>query len=150
MAGTGCLICFDPLQGQLLAILSADNRLRLWDVVSGTVRQQYVEAQHLSKHFSAIAWHRPSSASAGKRRRSSSTDSAAPLGVIALGSEAGGVSIWDLQLGVQTTLTDGNARSPISCMAFSSDGSKLYTASSTDKDVVEWSMESSKILRKLK
>eukprot|EP00611_Tribonema_gayanum_P012888 TRINITY_DN2358_c0_g1_i2.p1 TRINITY_DN2358_c0_g1~~TRINITY_DN2358_c0_g1_i2.p1 ORF type:complete len:694 (+),score=125.65 TRINITY_DN2358_c0_g1_i2:51-2084(+) len=150
MAGAGCLICFDPLQGQLLAILSADNRLRLWDVVSGTVRQQYVEAQHLSKHFSAIAWHRPSSASAGKRRRSSSTDSAAPLGVIALGSEAGGVSIWDLQRGVQTTLTDGNARAPISCMAFSSDGSKLYTASSTDKDVVEWSVESSKILRKLK
>jgi U3 small nucleolar RNA-associated protein 5 len=92
------LSCFDPLQGQLYAEVSSDSRLRLWDAASGELRQQYAEVQHLSKHFTAIAWHRPGTASAGKKRSSAGSEKAPGLGLIALGTHEGTISVWDLQV----------------------------------------------------
>lgn len=93
------LSCFDPLQGQLLAVVTADSRVRVWDTATGTVRQQYVDPKQAQHKFASVAWHRQQvPATQSKKRSSSGAQKASSLGLLALGSEEGSITIWDLQV----------------------------------------------------
>ncbi|KAG5183263.1 WD40-repeat-containing domain protein [Tribonema minus] len=140
-------------KGQLLAVVNSSSRFKLWDVTTGTARQQYVDAKHAARAVSAIAWHRPQppAASQSKKRSSSGAQKASSLGLLALGSDDGAVTVWDLQRGVvRTVLSDPSAAAAVSCLAFSLDGTQLYSGSKDDKKVVEWGLEAGEVLRKLK
>lgn len=42
---------------ECFALVSQDNRLKVWDTVSGSLRQEYFDQNHLSYRTTCIAWH---------------------------------------------------------------------------------------------
>lgn len=38
------------------ATVSTDNRIRVWDLASGKLRQQYAEEAHLSAEYTCVAY----------------------------------------------------------------------------------------------
>ncbi|CAM9496316.1 unnamed protein product, partial [Choristocarpus tenellus] len=132
------LCCFEPVSASAYASVSSDNRLRVWDTASGALRQQYVEPRHLSKQYTSIAWHRPD---ASVKRDSTGQAKVPDLGLIALGTDKGSVTVWNLRRGaVAHDLGEGQGLQAVTSVAFSLDGSSLF-ASSSGKDVIEWSLE---------
>ncbi|CAM9922811.1 unnamed protein product, partial [Hapterophycus canaliculatus] len=122
------LCTFDPASGELYASVSSDNRLRIYNTASGALRQQYVEPRHLAKQYTCIAWHRRSSKS---KRSSSGASKPSSLGMIALGTDKGSVSVWDLKRGALAfSLGEGEGLPNVTSVAFSADGSSLFSASS--------------------
>ncbi|CAN0043581.1 unnamed protein product, partial [Ectocarpus sp. 13 AM-2016] len=102
----------------------------------------------LAKQYTCIAWHRPSSKKS--KRGSSGASKSSSLGMIALGTDKGSVSVWDLKRGALAySLGEGEGFPSITSVAFSADGSSLFTASS-GKEVVEWNVETGTVARKLK
>ncbi|CAM9955197.1 unnamed protein product, partial [Ectocarpus fasciculatus] len=147
-SSSGQLCIFDPVAGELYASVSSDNRLRIWNTASGALRQQYVEPRHLAKQYTCIAWHRPSSKKS--KRGSSGASKPSSLGMIALGTDKGSVSVWDLKRGALAySLGEGEGFPQVTSVAFSADGSSLFSASS-GKEVVEWNVETGTVARKLK
>ncbi|CAM9286134.1 unnamed protein product [Phaeothamnion confervicola] len=154
------LTVFDPSK-ELLAIVSADNRLRLWDATSGSLRQQYVEGKNFGRRYTCVDWHRPRPQ--GRKRSSSGQPKALPLGLIALGTEQGTVTIWDLQRGVVSkSLGEGMSLPKMTALAFGiavagddaaaaavSAAPTLFTASA-DTHVLEWSVADGQLVRKLR
>ena len=53
-AGARVLSSFDA-EGDALAVLSADGRLKLWDAATGKQRQQYTEPDHLVQSYTSLA-----------------------------------------------------------------------------------------------
>ena len=77
-----------------LATVSGDNRLKVWDIQNGTLRHQYSEALHLQTDYSCIAF-----VSTPKAQNNLSA-----VGLVALGTTAGYIVVWDLQSGKQIFL----------------------------------------------
>eukprot|EP00904_Undaria_pinnatifida_P002401 jgi/Undpi1/12161/HiC_scaffold_5.g01837.m1 len=145
--GARQLCSFDPVSAELYASVSSDNRLRIWNTGSGELRQQYVEPRHLSKQYTCIAWHRRAPQA---KRGSSGASKSTALGMIALGTDKGSISVWDLKRGALAhSLGEGEGLPNVTSVAFSSDGSSLYSASS-GKELVEWNVETGAVVRKLK
>eukprot|EP00752_Nemacystus_decipiens_P008411 g7521.t1 len=147
LGGGGRQLCtFDPV-GEFYAAVSSDNRLRIWTTASGSLRHKYVEPRHLAKQYTCIAWHR---SSAKSKRGSSGASKPKSLGMIALGTDKGSVSVWDLKRGALAhSLGEGEGLPNVTAVAFSADGSSLFAASS-GKEVVEWNVETGIVARKLK
>ncbi|CAM9960738.1 unnamed protein product [Sphacelaria rigidula] len=146
--GASGLASFDPASAELYASVSSDNRLRIWTVATGQLRQQYVEPRHLAKQYTCLAWHRP--ASKQSKRSSSGASKPLSLGLIALGTDKGTISVWDLKRGALAhSLGEGEGLPSVTSVAFSLDGGSLYSASS-GKEVFEWNLETGAVARKFK
>ncbi|CAM9114730.1 unnamed protein product [Discosporangium mesarthrocarpum] len=140
------LCCFEPISASAYASVSSDNRIKVWDTASGNLRQQYVEPRHLSKKYTCIAWHR----SAKARRDTARNTKLIDLGLLALGTTKGSVTVWNLRRGaVLRSLGEGEGLPEVTSVAFSLDGSSLY-ASSGAKEVIEWSLETGAETRRLR
>ncbi len=55
MASTKQLFAFDPTFERFAAI-TPDNRLKIWETVTGTLKQQLAAKDHLTARYSGIAW----------------------------------------------------------------------------------------------
>lgn len=90
------LTAFGPTSAcEYFALVTNDGRLRLWEIKTGTLKQEYTESGHLSTRYTCISWKASSVVSTGrKKRRKTST-----LGNILLGTSNGDVVVWDLEAG---------------------------------------------------
>lgn len=43
-------------QPDALASIGNDNRLKIWDIVSGSMRQHFAEPSHLSAEYTCVAF----------------------------------------------------------------------------------------------
>ena len=136
-AGARVLSSFDA-EGDALAVLSADGRLKLWDAATGKQRQQYTEPDHLVQSYTSLAW-----APAGKRhgKKRAKKAKASPPSLIALGTDDGVAVLWDLvraevvqRFGAEDA-TGHTGR--VNDVLFSPDGATLYTCAE-DKRVMTW------------
>src|SRR6056297_2902903 len=72
------------------------------------------------------------------------------MGLLALGTDRGCVSVWDLTRGVLACrLGEGQSLKRFTGMAFSADGSRLYTSNAGDGDVLEWGLGTGECRRRL-
>ena len=137
-AGARVLSSFDA-EGDALAVLSADGRLRLWDAATGKQRQQYTEPDHLVQSYTSLAWAPASGKRHGKKRAKKAK--ASPPSLIALGTDDGVAVLWDLvraevvqRFGAEDA-TGHTGR--VNDVLFSPDGATLYTCAE-DKRVMTW------------
>ena len=42
--------------GELLVSVSPDNRIRLFDAATGTLRQKYIDKDHFAFRYTTLAW----------------------------------------------------------------------------------------------
>lgn len=166
----GSLSAFDS-NFERFATVTADNRLKIWDALSGSLLKECFEPAHLSTNYTSIAWgttnvHRhPRSCSAlidllsqlqaangeppeTKRSKKKKAGTRVASGVLALGTEKGLIAVWDLQRGeIHLRLGekgDGHT-SRVTGVAFTNNGSHLYSCS-LDMHVIQWNVESGKII----
>jgi U3 small nucleolar RNA-associated protein 5 len=145
MATKAPLVAFSEAR-DVFIVLSDDNRLKLWDAVNGSVRQDYAEKKHLSKSYTCLAWGQYSWAKrATKKKKGAPAEEL--MGTAAVGGEDGKIVLWDLARGkVKHELDVGEA---VNDVAFSPAGDVLYSCSN-DKNVLEWQVETGELLRKIK
>lgn len=129
------------VHSESLALLSSDGRLKIWDAVTGQLKQQLTEPNHLVQRYTSMAWGpaRKSSGKKGKKAKLSSPD------LVALGTESGVTVVWDLlksevRLKLGEDSADGHT-DRVEDVVFSHDGSSLYSCGA-DKKVIEWNMSS--------
>merc|ERR1740130_1965223 len=82
---------------ELLVTVSSDGRINLWDTATSTLRQLLVRPRHLASRWTSVAWQAP-------RPTGGSKSKAAAPGLLALGSDAGLIVVWDVQLDSDGTL----------------------------------------------
>mmetsp|Transcript_16894 Transcript_16894/g.21936 ORF Transcript_16894/g.21936 Transcript_16894/m.21936 type:complete len:668 (+) Transcript_16894:105-2108(+) len=144
------LCSFDSLNEFFISI-SNDNRIKIWETSSGNLKHQYVEKGHLSTKYTCFDWYRPATKVSRKRNSSGSRGG---LGKLAVGTNSGTITVWDLQRGVVTSKLGATSDkhgdgSFISSVSFSSDGTKVYS-SSRENSICEWNLESGELTRKMK
>ena len=93
--------------------ISSDNRIHLWDTDTRKEKRSFVEKNHLQHSYNCYSW---------KQIQKSA------LGLFAVGCSDGLVIIWDFTRGV-VIQTIQATDSPISGVAFSSDGSTVLVTS---------------------
>uniref|UniRef100_A0A7S2MLY1 Small-subunit processome Utp12 domain-containing protein n=1 Tax=Octactis speculum TaxID=3111310 RepID=A0A7S2MLY1_9STRA len=71
--------------------------------------------------------------------------------MVAVGTDSGHISVWDLERGVVVVKLGENQKNmaAVKDLDFSSDGKSLYSCSS-EKDIFDWDVESGKIVRRFK
>ncbi|RMX63228.1 hypothetical protein DD238_006451 [Peronospora effusa] len=129
------------------ATVSDDGRLKIWDVISGSLQQELKERDHLSYRFTCLAWTQSDSKRKNKKRSGVSD-----LGLLALGTGNGSIVVWDLATSevkhtLQTEASHGAGA--VQALAFNPQGSLLYSSSS-DKYVLEWSLSTGQVERKFR
>lgn len=130
------------------AHISSDNRLKLWDVLSGKLRQQYTEPQHLSTQYTCLAFTGASESS--KRKRGTTV-----LGIAAVGTENGHILLWNLQTGEvvhklggtgSDSSTAGAGHSGrVNDVVFNDQGTILYSCGD-DRQIFEWNAQSGELI----
>src|SRR3989338_2898590 len=88
-------------QKESFAIVSSDNRLKVWEPQGGKLRHHCKEATHLSDNYTAMAWgYQTSNKKRGRdsnkpsSSQTKSEDNTMPL--VALGTSRGNLIVWDL------------------------------------------------------
>ena len=72
------------------------------------------------------------------------------LGLLALGSDQGHVSVWDLTRGVLARrLGEGQNLKRVTGVAFAAGGATLYTTGAGDADVLEWDLRTGECSRRI-
>jgi len=139
---------FDP-DGQTLAMLTADGRLRVWDAQGSKLRVQCVEPRHLQHISTCLAW----GATLKKRKRGKKAKVAARSGVVAIGADDGTVALWDVTKGeLLRRLGEGGGGSHagrVNDVEFSPDGTVLYSCGA-DHFVCAWDCASGELSSKFK
>lgn len=100
--------------GRFFVSVSSDNRIKLWDAQTGTLRHEYTHKLHLRHTYSAVDIHIDSS---------SANNSG---GVIAVGERSGHVFVFDIASGEVKHELIQNDSSPITAVAFNEQG-RLFT-----------------------
>lgn len=123
------------LGSKSFAHISSDNRIHLWDIVTRQEKRSYVDKNHLSHEFTCFTWKH------GPKER---------LGHAVVGYSDGLTMVWDLTRGVvvKTIGTVGESVVP-TAVAISNDASSVYVGSA-EEDIVEFSLLSGEVVRKLK
>lgn len=124
------LCSFHP-SGQSFAIVSHDQRLKVFSTLTQQLQQDLTEAQHLTHTITAIAYPQASS------------KAVAPI--VALGTKSGEILLWNTKkgevehkLGVTTSPAEKH-QAAITSLAFHASGSYLFSAS-VDKSVKQWAV----------
>lgn len=95
------LLCAFDASGRYFVTVTADNRLKLWDIATGNLLQHFQEDKHLTVNYTAIAYSLASPATLQKKKSSSaaSAHSSPSLGHVALGSKSGAITLFNLTTG---------------------------------------------------
>nr|CCA23810.1 conserved hypothetical protein [Albugo laibachii Nc14] len=132
------------------AAISKDNRLKIWNVSSGSLVHELRERDHLKNKYTCISWTSSPNRSDSKKRGNSVS-----LGRIAVGTTQGSILLWDLDRG-EMTQTLGSKESSVSHshavqdIAFNAQGTRLYSCASQEKKALEWDVVAGKVLRSFK
>ena len=97
------LLCAFDASGRYFVSVTADNRLKLWDIATGNLLQHFQEDRHLTANYTAIAYSLAAPTAQQKKKppasSAASAQSTPPLGHVALGSKSGAISIFNLTTG---------------------------------------------------
>lgn len=116
-------------------IVTSDNRIHLWDVDTRKERRIYVERNHLSHVYTCCSWNH------GKKDR---------LGTFAIGTSDGKIVLWDLIRGVvRKTITISDTSSIPNDIAFSNDGSSLFSISHHNQ-IIQYNVETGETINTFK
>jgi hypothetical protein len=130
------LLCSFNSTGTSFALLSHDQRLKIFSVLSQSLSSDATPPNHLTAAITALAF--PAAAS-GKTR--APTGPAAPL--LALGTKSGDILLWHVAKGsVEQTVGAGGAHrhtAAIQALAFSPNGNFLFSCGS-DRTVKQWNV----------
>jgi len=140
MEGTRC--AFDN-NGRILALLSPDGRLKLWDCTVGSLKHEYTPPSHLSSSCTCLRWSRSSRTTATQRRKKQKTSKHSTntdVDSIALGTSSGGVLVYNVSAGEVNQRLEGGHDNRVNDLCWSEDDSTLYSCSN-DKHVTEWNTE---------
>lgn len=121
---------------------------------SGVLQHDLKERDHLSYKYTSIAWTLTSPLLKKSAKRAKASSSSSVLGLIALGTSAGVVVVWDLQKGevVQTLSSEQDKDAhgaAVNDVAFNAQGNLLYSCSS-EKYVLEWNVKEGSVARKFR
>lgn len=140
MEGTRC--AFDN-NGRILALLSPDGRLKLWDCTVGSLKHEYTPPSHLSSSCTCLRWSRSSRTTATQRRKKQKTSkhsTNSDVDSIALGTSSGDVLVYNVSAGEVSQRLEGGHDSRVNDVCWSEDDSTLYSCSN-DKHITEWNTE---------
>jgi hypothetical protein len=135
------------------AVVTLDGRLKLWEVKGAALLHAYAADDHLSQRYTCIAWSSAALDGVGggskkqkKRKRDKSGGAERPLGLIALGAANGCITVWDLVRGETRCVLGGGKggkgghKGGVAHIVWSADGTTLYSCSTDDKRVLEWTV----------
>ncbi|KAI0215238.1 WD repeat-containing protein 43 [Lamellibrachia satsuma] len=141
--------------GEYFAYSSPDGTLKLWETVTGTLKQEYTPSSHLSATCTCLAWgpSRKSNESPRKKkkRRSSITlkDDCGRVDMLAMGTTSGSLLVYSLLKGdLHTQLTDGHT-DLVNDVCWTSNQEYLYSCSN-DRHIVQWCLSTSTVKEKWK
>ena len=131
------LVEFGQPKGRDFILITADNRVSLFDCDINKRRHAYIEKQHLSHKYTCSAWNH------GKK---------AELGELAVGCSDGVILIWDLARGVVARVIGDASKglAEVRDVAFSSDGKSLYACSEGESFIKIYSVADGALQRTLK
>ncbi|RHY92131.1 hypothetical protein DYB37_005350 [Aphanomyces astaci] len=150
------LAAFSPCQSFFVSI-SDDNRVKVWDVASGSLRQELKERDHLTYKYTSLAWTKASpwaASSSSSSKKGTKRSATSDLGVLALGTTTGAIVVWNLEKGevgvrlARETSENGHAVA-VTDIVFASSGTTLFSSSS-EKNVLEWNVKDASVTRKFK
>ncbi|KAG0584808.1 hypothetical protein M758_3G237500 [Ceratodon purpureus] len=144
---------FHP-QGSALALSAGDGRVKVWDVVSGNLRNEMADLSsdpasavapgHLALDYTCMAWGAlPSNASAKKKKKGVKEKGGAAVVVVGTGS--GDIIAWDTTLGELKWRTSDSHYGSVKSVSFSKSGQRLYSVGN-DGHVCEMDSTSGQVL----
>ena len=110
------------------ATVSEDGLLSVWNTDGGALSQQHPRPTHLAVRWTCVAWWQPEGAA----------------GMLALGSDAGLVVIWDLSLGQIAHELRGHTQH-VTDVAFEKEG-HILLSTGRDKQVCCWNATSGELV----
>ncbi|MGH0156418.1 UNVERIFIED_CONTAM: hypothetical protein FKN15_052245 [Acipenser sinensis] len=137
---------FSPKSHQYLALSTQDGRLRLWDILSNTLYQEYVPSAHLSATCTCLTWGPCRTIKDGpqrKKRKSEVIPHSDQLDLLALGTAAGTVLLYSTVKGQLHSKLDGGHDSKVNCVRWHPENNCLYSCSD-DCRIVEWDLQTGK------
>ncbi|XP_078345072.1 WD repeat-containing protein 43-like isoform X2 [Oculina patagonica] len=140
MEGTRC--AFDN-NGRILALLSPDGRLKIWDCTAGSLKHEYTSPSHLSTSCTCLRWSRTSRTTTTQRKKKQKTSrqsTNADVDSIALGTSSGDVLVYNVAAGEVNQRLEGGHDNRVNDLCWSEDDSTLYSCSN-DKHITEWNTE---------
>jgi len=137
------LCSFDPL-ANLFASITSDNRIKIWNAISGNLEKELTDPKHLSVKYCCISWPAEKVNTTPKKK-------AIFQNSLALGTEKGTVVVWNLKKGeISHTFDekkDGHS-AKVNDITFSSSGI-LFTCAE-DGFFCQWDIQSGELLWKSK
>jgi hypothetical protein len=127
--------------GASFAILSHDQRLKLFSTLTQQLTQDLTAANHLASAVTALALPQAAPALAsGAARTTAPTGPAAPL--IALGTKSGDILLWHTAKGaLEQTLGGAHKHvGAVSSLAFSPNGQFLFSCGAAERSVKQWNV----------
>jgi len=166
MSKTSLLCSFDNNHTRC-ALLTNDNRIKIWDVASGDLSQEILTTRHLTEKYTCIAWGSDSSDQKTKSGKSSTPSKSQTQMRLALGSDNGSIDIYDINksqllftLGGRTNDSDSKQSKSqakkgaghsqkVYDIVFDYSGGLLYSCSE-DKYIIIWNANTGEIIDKFK
>ncbi|XP_024381323.1 uncharacterized protein [Physcomitrium patens] len=148
---------FHP-HGSALALSAGDGRIKIWDSITGNLRNELadlpslpastVASGHLALDYTCMAWGAlPSNSSTKKKKKGAKEKGGAAVVVVGTGS--GDIISWDTTLGeLKWRASDCHAGS-VTSVAFSKSGKRLYSVGH-DAHVCELDSSSGQVLTKFR
>lgn len=138
-------------RGKDLAIVSLNGVLNVWDVDSGTKKNEYTPASHLTSSFTCLSWKIHKSIATKKRsrttRRSVAVRDADSEKIIAVGTATGEIYLYDVKIGELIGKLDGEHTDKVNCVCWDPSDQTLVSCSE-DQHIVHWDVSSYKAICK--
>ena len=119
---------------KLFALMSTDQRLKVWDAESGALQVDYSSEQHLSENCTSFEWgQEPAAPSISvKKIKKSQLEPVDAAKLVAYGTDAGRIVLFNVKTGLVWKQLLGGHTESVTSLAFSADHQILYTGSNDD------------------
>eukprot|EP00111_Clytia_hemisphaerica_P020266 TCONS_00059727-protein len=136
--------------GNYFALLSIDNRLRIWDVASGKLLREYSSTDDVESTCTCLCWTRnldPKSKDGRKRKKEKGKRE--QLSSLLIGYRNGGLVAYNSNSDqLEQNYRDGHSKK-VNCIDYNYSNNNFYSCSD-DKHIVEWNIHTKELISKWK